>query len=154
MEEICMENEAKEFFLFFARFEYALKNSGYVSADRYGNAKPDWNKFKKDVSEVDNFIDKNDVDIRALREEPPRTQCYCSSELKWKDRPSISYNIVELIDACHTIRNNLFHGGKNNNRDLRRNLMLLRATRKILEATLEAKSDVKIKFDEAFLSIK
>ncbi len=145
-----MENEAKDFFLFFAKFEYALKNSDFVKYDKK-RAKPDWEKFKK-MTKIPSSIN-SDEDVKYLKKNPPKVQCYddTSKRLIWNERKKIN-DTSELIDACLTIRNNLFHGGKCNDSDNIRNMSLLNSAKKILEALLEENTELKRKFDDATLS--
>ena len=41
-----------DFFYWFSRFEYALKENQYVAKGPYGSAAPAWTEFESDFSEV------------------------------------------------------------------------------------------------------
>lgn len=143
---MTIEKSACEYFLFLSKFEYALKKSGYVTADSNSNASPDWNRFKEDMHGKIS-VDKNDADISVLLKQRPARQTYKDGQLGWSQPQKIGDNDNKaLIDACLTIRNNLFHGGKHGDGNAGRNETLIKAATKILNSALDANSDVKQQF--------
>lgn len=142
---------ACDYFLFLSKIEYALKNSGFVKSDSHHNALPDWNKFKEAVH-ANMAIDGNDPDIRAIRAQRPARQIYRDNQLDWSTPQNIGQTDNKaLIDACLTIRNNLFHGGKHGDGNDGRNKILISAAIKILNAALDAEQDVKSQLQHAVL---
>lgn len=142
---------ACDYFLFLSSIEYALKNGGYAKADTDYDATPDWNKFKDSVHDS-MVIDDNDPDIKAIRDQRPARQIYKNEKLDWSSPQKIGQTDKKaLIDACLTIRNNLFHGGKHGDGNAGRNKTLIRAALKILNAALDAEPTVKNQLQNAIL---
>lgn len=105
-----------DFFITFARFECALKNT-----ERFlnvVNVKPNWNEFSKSISNT--FNPDITPDIRAavnfILNEPPRKQIVNNGRLEWQvslvnENKSLAYKLCIYI---RRVRNNLLHGGKFN----------------------------------------
>lgn len=94
------------------RFEFALKEAGFVAGSDGGNATPDWTGFGDWAAErgaFDQLI--SNTAIRILIDEPPRKQVRRGSSFEWSD-PLEVRNLYELSTAIRQVRNNLFHGGK------------------------------------------
>lgn len=101
---------ACEFFAVFSRFEYALKESGFLYVNRNGRAAPDWDSFAAAVTLQ--FIPTSELAqaIDFLNHEPPQIQ---TSAYNWQHVPLRGATPVAMaLDAAQRIRNNLFHGGK------------------------------------------
>jgi len=112
-----LHNIASEFFRAFSRAEYALKASGFHRGD--GNAEANWDAFSKEVSELiknpeDDALAKS---IAFILESPPKKQVIVNGAIEWSDanpnNPCPSHNLFIYI---RRVRNNLFHGGKFNDR--------------------------------------
>jgi hypothetical protein len=103
-----------DFFMTFARAEYALKEAGYLSTRKVPQVQ--WDKFALKVG--DRLLASNEPAIkqaiRYLVEHPPAKQVVKDKSLIWEPRkwdkrkPDPSF----LILSVTTVRNNLFHGGK------------------------------------------
>lgn len=104
-----------EFFLLFARFEFAVKASGHAKMGRWG-AEIDWDKLSDDVEpkllppkeqELADAID-------YLERLPPKQQKYDNDQLHWEPRPAPSRysRMRSLIFYVQGVRNNLAHGAK------------------------------------------
>ncbi|MGA2333724.1 MAG: hypothetical protein ABSG75_18455 [Syntrophales bacterium] len=103
-----------EFFVTFSRFEYALKESGFVRADKKGDAQPDWDKFISLVSREE-YTALMSILNRELyiTDSPPKKQIVRNGKLQWSDLPKSGIkNVGSLLNAVRRVRNNLFHGGK------------------------------------------
>lgn len=104
-----------DFFMSFARAEYALKKAGYVRGNKKSGA-PElkWEEFAQKISERLLKPDEPAVvkAIEYLVKHPPRKQIVQNGALKWQPRPADGDPAVSLIRAITTVRNNLFHGGK------------------------------------------
>lgn len=98
------------FFLQFSRFEFSLKESGYVKAGSRDSAEPDWKIF------IEQYSDSYTLDEveKELMAKPPLKQVYRNEKISWVDFdfPEQSTQLNNLVFALKTMRNNLFHGGK------------------------------------------
>src|SRR6266542_1145125 len=102
---------ACEFFAVFSRFEFALKEEGYVYVNRFGRATPDWNRFAESAASVLDVEIGSDLEaaINYLTSELPQVQV---SAQGWSPVPLRgSTRASQAIDAVQRVRNNLFHGG-------------------------------------------
>ncbi len=152
------------FFLTFARFEYALKASGLFKRtnpqrndpSRPPEAQPDWDTFA--VSLRCAFQpDRTETLKRAceyISDSPPSKQVIIDDAPSWETpvRPSHESDVEFLLRMVRCVRNNLFHGGKHNNEvheDTERTEMLLKSSLTILDECLALSPRVKAMFDEA-----
>ena len=136
---------AYEFFLFFSRFEYALKRAGFVQANREGKVyAADWKCFTHKMGDLlstctdDSFRDA----VAYIRSHPPKIQVLLGKRLAWdKDDFANPFDVDRLLELVRRIRNNLFHGGKfpeGPEDDVSRDRKLLRSGITILRACLES----------------
>jgi len=110
-------SDVVKFFMIFSRFEYALKQAGFLKNDR---AKPDWDSFSDRINvylpsrknEYDEF--RNAIDY--LNRCPPSIQIIKERNgtklLDWKCYKPQGNEARVLTEYIRRIRNNLFHGGK------------------------------------------
>ena len=134
-----------EFFRTFALFEYALKASGFHPPNR---AEADWGRFAESppVRRVlDHPIDAGLTEaIGYILDRPPNKQVIENGTLTWSDRPpdadSQSGRVLGFV--CR-VRNNLFHGAKEDRFDIERTEQLLRHSLAILHGCLGASEDVR-----------
>lgn len=131
------------FFVFFSRFEYALKRVGFVRRRDRARAEVDWDAFANSLRE--RFADVENPDfqeaINFLQNDPPRTQVVGQEGLDWIDtcQGNGEYHERYILRLVNTIRNNLFHGGKylvGDVRDVARNQQLLSAGLTVLKQCL------------------
>jgi hypothetical protein len=109
---------AWKFFVFFSRFEYALKRGGFLTADN-STATPNWDAFgRRYVSEYEQLkksLPRFDNAVKYFFSQPPRKQCHENGTLSWS-QPQRYENerceFVRLLLMIRCVRNNLFHGGK------------------------------------------
>jgi hypothetical protein len=138
---------ANEFFMRFARTEYALKEAGFLK-DEGGWAKPDWDDFAGKVGNRlwDDPLIKDA--IRYMEDNPPKKQVVKDKRLDWKEtvRPS---DAKALLDCIRTVRNNLFHGGKRfgNMNKPERDEPLMQRSLEILKACLRACPKLEAEYD-------
>ena len=124
-----------EFFYWFSRFEFALKENGYVKEGSYHAALPEWEKFRDTHS--DNYI--TSPEASTLLEAPPQRQVLVGNTCKW-EKTNLSREkttLGKVILVLKTIRNNLFHGGKSSQEDWDnpdRNLFLLENGKAVLDS--------------------
>ncbi|KFL51680.1 hypothetical protein HT749_12595 [Burkholderia cepacia] len=99
----------------FARFEYALKASGFSRGDE-NRVDPDWDKFADSIDgEFEGAGDEKFVGaVDYLLTEPPRKQVMVGEGIAWQasvlDRNAKKARQVLLM--VRRVRNNLFHGAK------------------------------------------
>lgn len=145
-----------EFFLTFARFEFALKSSGFFRGD-LGRVTPDWTRFGESLDFDTARRGANcasAIDYFSLH--PPWRQVVAGGALGWDS--SVGFATLErmdqVLDLVRRVRNNLFHGGKFND-DVHsgpgRNELLLRHSLAILHRCLELSPSVATAYDTAFL---
>jgi hypothetical protein len=106
---------AWQFFVFFSRFEYALKRCPkYLKPKR--SAEPDWDRFSSDYNGLFQITSSELASaVDYFKQSPPRKQKQVDRELKWSE--PMRYDdkdglLVWLLLVIRTVRNNLFHGGK------------------------------------------
>lgn len=100
-----------DFFFWFSRFEYALKEARFLKNPELGaNAEPGWTRF---INER-----KDDYQIgaagKALIAANPKRQIVTAADLGFRDvcfNPGTS-DLERVVRLAQTVRNNLFHGGK------------------------------------------
>lgn len=138
-----------DFFMLFARAEFALKRAAFASQGSADRINVEWDRFAKSLGRaVVEPTDPRLVEaVKYLQENPPRKQIFKNGRLEWKDRkPDAPDDPVFLIRSITTVRNNLFHGGKEivglmaeRDRQLLQNsLLLLAHCLKLNPAVLEA----------------
>lgn len=100
-----------EFFYWFSRFEFALKERKFLKSKVVGaRAEPDWADFIKAYEGQYELSQAGG----SLVAQNPKVQIVGQHELEflpvtYKDQPSELRQVVTLLK---TVRNNLFHGGK------------------------------------------
>ncbi len=145
-----------EFFLTFARFEFALKTTGFFQGDLQ-RASPDWHRFGRSIDLNTAGLDPKcaeAVDYFSLH--PPWRQVVAGNEIVWDSAVGFATleRMDQVLDLVRRVRNNLFHGGKFND-DVHsgpgRNEMLLRHSLIILHRCLELSQPVAEAYDVATL---
>lgn len=102
---------AFDFFYWFSRFEFALKERRFLKNETIGaRAEPDWDKFVKAHRAA--YVLSHAA--RALIAEKPRRQIVGDPEHDFEDVPFSpnTANLDRVVAYAKTVRNNLFHGGK------------------------------------------
>lgn len=125
-----------ELFAVFARFEFALKELGFI---RPGDiAEPAWRRFAEEMADSIRVYRGSELEkaIDFLCREPPQVQ---TGQLNWEERQLHGATKIEQsLDAVKRIRNNLFHGGKHTPHSLPgRDEQLIRSSLIVLYACLE-----------------
>lgn len=144
--ESIVNNEDRKpaivFFLFFARFEYALKRVGFVLRSK--DAKTDWMAFGRLHSDL---LEKSKEErlreaVAYLQNSPPKKQIVSRGGLQWMPDCYIGrWDLVRILTLVCRIRNNLFHGGKfpeGPEDDVSRDTKLLDAGVIIMQACLDS----------------
>ena len=146
MAKEILDNLATELFRKFARFEYALKASGFNDGD--GEAKANWRNFALSVEAQLQNSQTSELReaINFMLQQPPKKQIIRNGLLEWDAAPPNTNSTADLILLyVRRVRNNLFHGGKFNGHWFapERSEKLLRHSLVILEACLDASPQVK-----------
>ncbi|RDL16437.1 hypothetical protein [Serratia fonticola] len=138
IEEISRElkEAAFDYFYWFSRFEFALKERGFLKSKEEGKtAVPDWTAFKKEYSDVYEITD----DAKLLVELHPKRQVIgAGGGLDWRPvgLEHCNNDLCNVVTMLTTIRNNLFHGGKHGDKeidDVARNILLLKTAGRVLK---------------------
>jgi len=150
------------FFLFFARFEYALKEAGFVKqrsnrAAEHGaphhagagvrqskDAEVDWRKYSEHCAALLTNYKKLRFQkaIEYLRKKPPKKQIVSGDRLDWTDDSFTgTWDMDRVLTLVRRVRNNLFHGGKrlveHPEEAVSRDTKLLNAGLAVMEACLD-----------------
>jgi hypothetical protein len=146
---------AWEFFVFFSRFEYALKRTPRYLAGGSSGAQPNWDRFGSDHDSSFRAAanESSTAAIEYFRRQPPRKQVKDASRLAWSEPQSFAGGpeLVWLLLAVRTVRNNLFHGGKFplvRITDPSRDAQLLQCAIAILSLCLRLDDEVRRHFEE------
>jgi hypothetical protein len=103
---------AFDFFYWFSRFEFALKENGYLKSHVPGDyADPGWTEF---VDKWHTQYAASD-EARFLLASPPERQIVLvGNKLDWKPvgLDDCKSDLARVVRLVKTVRNNLFHGGK------------------------------------------
>lgn len=154
----AVERDVIDFFFAFSRFEFALKEAGYVSRDRNDNAAADWDAFVKKYKKL--FTLKGHVQSAAdyLISSPPQRQKVYeenpgSFRTTWEHFKVDSNAPVlkTLVDIVKVVRNNLFHGGKYGEKgwdDEKRVTQLLTNSTSIISEWLKLDSGLEVYFND------
>jgi hypothetical protein len=141
-----LDRLARELFTTFARFENALKASGFHCGD--GDANPDWTAFARSVDGI--FDEPADGKLGAALDyvltHPPKKQVVKQGALVWQTvEPGTNLLSDRVLIYVRRVRNNLFHGGKFNGHwfEPQRSEELLRSSLVILSACLDASEPVR-----------
>lgn len=139
---------ANAFFRRFSRFEFALKDTGYVIGDQH-RADPHWDGFANAIKAnagEQQFLRRAHQIAPTLMGNPPRKQVLLKKKLNFKNAaPILSVSAVFIAIRC--VRNNLFHGGKFGNPDAARDANLIREAQGLLEEALRYHPEVRDAFE-------
>lgn len=131
-----LEIASFEYFYWFSRFEFALKENKYLKSMEPGaKAEPSWEAFKGRYRA--NYIPSNEA-TRLIELHPKRQFVNAHHELDWKPvgLGHCNNDLCKIVTLLNTVRNNLFHGGKHGDTDVdnkERNLELLKISKVVLD---------------------
>lgn len=124
-----------DFFFWFSRFEFALKEARILKNLEPGaNAEPGWTRFINDRKDHYRIGAAGEALIAAN----PQRQVVTESDLDFRDvgfNPNAS-DLERVVRLAQTVRNNLFHGGKHGSAywdDADRMRLLLKTTIAVLD---------------------
>jgi hypothetical protein len=130
---------ALEFFVTFARFEYALIEANYGRRGNSGGAEPDWEVFTNFIDGLSDADKKRILDGGSyLLKEPPKKLVLDGNAPRFADAERNGHSDVRvLLNGVRRARNNLFHGGKYHTKADDRNESVVRESLKVLRVLLE-----------------
>ena len=146
-----------QFFLFFSRFEYALKCLNKIKVDRNSNfLSADWDGYAQSRESVWLKAKENQEFREALAfmdAAPPKKQSFSKGELIWNPNPRAGEppSLGKALFYVRTVRNNLFHGSKFDSADqtkASRDRELLKRCLTILSVCLGGDKKLQAKFLE------
>ncbi len=137
------------FFVVFSRFEYALKQHGFVKTGRGGEAQPNWDKLTSMLKTESEATIAPILKLgQYMLDRPPKKQVLRNGALEWEDvAPPRKKDLEFLIQGVKRVRNNLFHGGKFSTIDIymeSRNERLIQCSLNVLMAILQLPSAYKL----------
>ncbi len=139
-----VDNDLKEasfeYFYWFSRFEFALKENKYLKDKKAGaKAEPNWEEFREKFK---NSYTPSEEAKRLIQLHPKRQLVTEHEELEWKP-VGVSHcnnDLCKVITMLNAVRNNLFHGGKHGDVDVdskTRNMELLTIGKVVLDQLAE-----------------
>ena len=155
---------ALRFFLDFARFEFALKNSRFfrpreTKPSEPQDAQPDWEAFASSIRET--FLPESRPELSAacdylIRLSPPGSEVVSGKAVVWDTTPPPADLPVSqrVLLAVRRVRNNLFHGAKFSHvpaGDAGRNTALLEYSLVVLGECLRLSAEVRQVYADASL---
>lgn len=139
--------DATVLFKVMMRFEFALKDAGFLSANTNGSVKVDWDSFANHGLPRKFFDNvKSSGFAKTLLTKPPSRQLVRYGSLDFDDAKSPIDN-QQLIGAVCRVRNNLFHGGKSGDRDHARNDELVSDALYVIKEAIKSHKEVRARFE-------
>jgi hypothetical protein len=112
-----LESLAFDFFYWFSRFEFALKEKAYLQSHVVGErAVPGWDEF---VNAWSAAYQASASSAQLLALAPKRQVVAANDALQWKDENfnGCGTELAKVVRLLKNVRNNLFHGGKHGVKD-------------------------------------
>lgn len=136
----AFEHSAFEFLYAFARFEFCMKEAGYLKSDKPGKkAEPNWDKFVRSNRTRYSLS----ADALALLNAAPQQQISTGhGKLAWREIEfdENEYELQAVAILLRVARNNVFHGGKHGATgwdDVNRTLQILTHGKNVLDELAE-----------------
>jgi len=135
------------FFLFFSRFEYALKRTGYLTDN--AEAKACWDTYAHKHSSILSACQEKGFcnAVKLIEKSPPKKQKNVAGHLTWEiDNFQGKFDLNRILTLVCRIRNNLFHGSKFPNEaeeDVSRNHDLIAAGLTVLQTCIDSDPDLR-----------
>jgi hypothetical protein len=147
---------AIQFFLFFSRFEYALKCRNKIKLGSSNFPSADWDGYARSRQAVWLKAKENPEFNEALSyldAKPPKRQVFTDGKLKWVEnsRSGEPSSLGKTFSYVRTVRNNLFHGSKLDSvkeKEVSRDRELIKHCLTILAVCLDGDRQLRSKFLE------
>lgn len=139
---------ADELFRIFARFEFALKMAGYAKMSGK-MVKILWNEFATSNLIGASFFDEVSASgiCPLLLTAPPRADRISNGVYGFDDQAENPTTSEDLLQMVRRVRNNVFHGGKYFDQDVKRDELLIAEAIAVLLLACEWHGDVKFYFE-------
>ncbi len=109
--KLLFKSDWTSFVATFARFEYALKQAGYLKFDKPGTtAEAGWAGFATDLGPA--FLEdcRKTPEMKVLFDAPPRLLKVDKDQaVSWKKARTVN-SVADFFQLIKDLRNNLFHG--------------------------------------------
>ncbi|WP_305805899.1 hypothetical protein [Stenotrophomonas sp. YIM B06876] len=134
------EHTAFHFFYAFARFEFCLKEAGYLKSDKPGKkAEPNWDRF---VRSNRSRYTLSAAALALLNAAPQQQISTAPGKLAWREIEfdENEYELQAVAILLRTARNNVFHGGRhgaNGWDDVNRTMQILTHGKTVLDELAE-----------------
>lgn len=131
---------AFDFFYWFSRFEFCLKENEFLRSEKPGaNAEPGWSGFAEKYARA---YELSPEAMELLAAPPDRQIVGANNSLDWKSLgfDGCKSDLEKVVLSVKTVRNNLFHGGKHGAAgwdDLERMRFLITISQAVLESLVE-----------------
>jgi hypothetical protein len=138
------------FFATFARFEFAMKQCGYIQRTNDGDVAMACRK-KLAAALPESFLQSvQDAQIAPVLIELPPKNLFVqdNAQPQFGDQPLAPTTTVELLDAVWRVRNNLFHGNKMYPTDRERDAALMGNALAVLHAIMQQNQNLSSAFHE------
>ncbi|MGV8961720.1 MAG: hypothetical protein ACOH1V_15275 [Stenotrophomonas sp.] len=136
----AFEHTAFDFFYAFARFEFCMKEAGYLKSDKPGKkAEPNWDKFVR--SNRTRYTLSAEA-LALLNAAPQQQISTAPGKLAWREIEfdENEYELQAVAIVLRAARNNLFHGGKHGANawdDVNRTMQILTHGKAVLDELAE-----------------
>ncbi len=143
-----LPRKANKLFRIYARFEFALKENGFIRAGYKDEVIVCWDLFANKCLGKDFFVQiQNNQIAPKLLNIPPSKQILIEGKLEWDKNPQPPTDIQSLLVAVRRVRNNLLHGGKSGDIDNQRNNELVQESIGILLLALQKCDEIRDVFE-------
>jgi hypothetical protein len=142
--------ETLRFFATFVRFEFAMKQCGYLRWTEDDDVALACRR-KLAAALPDHFFQsvRDGQTAPVLIERPPKDLfVQDGAQPQFGDQPPAPTTTMQLLDAVWRVRNNLFHGNKMYPADRERDAALMDDALAVLDAIMQQKQDVSSAFHE------
>ena len=120
MDRMLNQDALMDFFLTFARCEFALKTGGFAKGGSKRcvgvEAKADWEAFANSLptSFLSNIGPEAEAACERLIDTPPWELVLIEGDVMWQQqaRPAVGNLATDALTAVRRLRNNLFHGNE------------------------------------------
>lgn len=144
-----LDKLAFDFFKLFARYEFALKDIGYITPGRNNEPNPAWDYFANEIGKALFATDQESVldSIEYILTSPPKRQVVIEGIAQWQVVSNDDRSPQALFAHIRRIRNNLFHGAKFNGTwfDPQRSEKLIAYAHTILMHCVELNEEIRIR---------
>ena len=143
-------DETLRFFATFARFEFAMKQCGYLQWTEHGRVAQACRESLGAELTVDFFESVRDGQIATTLVERPPNNLYVQDDAhpQFGNQSPPLTTTGQLLNAVWRVRNNLFHGNKMYPADRERDVALMSDALAVIDAIMQCKQDLSSAFHD------